>query len=140
MHDKDAEILRLKAELRDYQMAASAEADEVDRRGAELRKLRAMMDHSFGGENFVVYGTAAAVAELERRLASTPGRINYEVSQTTQALIDLLVARDRAGRAKYGATLDRADLTHEEWLQHMAEELLDGAGYALSAKRVTSVS
>ena len=57
------------------------------------------------------------------------------VSNTTQQLIDLLVARDAAGRAKYGATLDRGDLSHADWLQHMAEELLDAAGYALAAKR-----
>lgn len=58
-----------------------------------------------------------------------------QVSKTTQALIDLLVARDVAGLAKYGTTLDRTDLTRDQWLQHMAEELLDGAGYALAAKR-----
>lgn len=59
----------------------------------------------------------------------------YQVSATTQALIDLLIERDRSGLAKYGTTLDRTDLTRDEWLQHMAEELLDGAGYALAAKR-----
>lgn len=59
-------------------------------------------------------------------------------SRTTAALIDLLVKRDQAGRAKYGATLDRTDLTHGEWLQHMAEELLDGAGYALAAMRTAA--
>lgn len=57
------------------------------------------------------------------------------VSNTTQALIELLTARDAAGLKKYGTTLDRGDLTHAEWLQHMAEELLDAAGYALAAKR-----
>lgn len=60
---------------------------------------------------------------------------NPPVSDTTAALIDLLRQRDAAGRAKYGATLDRTDLTHAQWLQHMAEELLDGAGYALAALR-----
>ena len=52
-------------------------------------------------------------------------------SEVTQQLI----ARDAAGRQKYGTTLDRTDLTTGDWLQHMAEELLDGAGYALAAKR-----
>lgn len=61
-----------------------------------------------------------------------------EVSATTQKLIDLLIARDQAGRTKYGMTLDRADLTHDEWLQHMTEELLDGAGYAVAAMRTAS--
>ncbi|AWB79598.1 TPA: Lar family restriction alleviation protein [Stenotrophomonas maltophilia] len=36
-----------------------------------IEKLRAMMDHSFGGPGFVVYGTAQSIAEVERRLAPT---------------------------------------------------------------------
>lgn len=58
-----------------------------------------------------------------------------KTSDTTAQLIALLRQRDAAGRAKYGTTLDRTDLTPEQWLQHMAEELLDGAGYALAAMR-----
>lgn len=34
-----------------------------------IEKLRAMMDHSFGGPGFVVYGTAQSIAEIERRMA-----------------------------------------------------------------------
>lgn len=34
-----------------------------------IEKLRAMMDHSFGGPGFVVYGTEQSIAEVERRLA-----------------------------------------------------------------------
>lgn len=60
-------------------------------------------------------------------------------SATTQALIRMLIERDERGRQKYGATLDRTDLTHEQWLQHMAEEMLDGAGYALAAIRVAAI-
>lgn len=58
-----------------------------------------------------------------------------EVSATTQKLIDMLIERDQLGRAKYGTTLDRTDLTLDQWLQHQVEELLDGAGYALAAMR-----
>ena len=36
---------------------------------------------------------------------------------------------------KYGVSLDRPDLTIEQWLEHLTEELLDGAGYAQSAIR-----
>lgn len=56
-------------------------------------------------------------------------------SNVTIELVDQLLSRDSHGRAKYGVTLDRPDLTTSEWLQHMAEELMDGAGYALAAKR-----
>ncbi|HGM5043031.1 TPA: hypothetical protein ACKPZV_000187 [Stenotrophomonas maltophilia] len=34
-----------------------------------IEKLRAMMDHSFGGHGFVVYGTAQSITEVERRMA-----------------------------------------------------------------------
>lgn len=57
------------------------------------------------------------------------------VSKTTAALIEMLQQRDAHGLAKYGTTLDRTDLTLRDWLQHQAEELLDGAGYALAAIR-----
>lgn len=54
-----------------------------------------------------------------------------QVSEVTRQLIE----RDQKGRQKYGTTLDRSDLSHADWLQHMAEELLAAAGYALAAKR-----
>lgn len=56
-------------------------------------------------------------------------------SDVTVALIAQLVQRDQMGRAKYSTTLDRTDLTLDQWLQHQVEELLDGAGYALAAMR-----
>ncbi len=60
---------------------------------------------------------------------------DHTPSKITQALITQIVERDLHGRKKYGVTLDRDDLTPNQWLQHMAEELMDGAGYALAAKR-----
>lgn len=56
-------------------------------------------------------------------------------SDTTALLMVLLGQRDAKGLASYGKTLDRTDLTATDWLQHMTEELLDGAGYAQAAKR-----
>ena len=55
----------------------------------------------------------------------------HEVSEVTRQLIE----RDQRGRAKYDTSLDRTDLSLPDWLQHMAEELLDAAGYALAAKQ-----
>lgn len=57
------------------------------------------------------------------------------VSATTATLIGQIIERDACGKAKYGTTLDRTDLSLTDWLQHQAEELADGAGYALAAKR-----
>lgn len=52
-------------------------------------------------------------------------------SEVTRQLIE----RDAHGQRKYGTSLDRTDLNLGDWLQHQAEELMDGAGYALAAKR-----
>ncbi|TAA20346.1 hypothetical protein [Pseudoxanthomonas winnipegensis] len=68
--------------------------------------------------------------------SSRTGHVSgHVVSDTTFALVQMLIQRDQAGQAKYGTTLDRTDLTRDEWLQHLIEELLDGAGYALRAKQ-----
>lgn len=74
-------------------------------------------------------------AALEMAVLMTPQPAVPAVSATTTALIDLLRQRDAAGLKKYGTTLDRTDLSLADWLQHMTEELLDGAGYALAALR-----
>lgn len=55
------------------------------------------------------------------------------MSQVTASLVSELVKRDTVGIRKYGTSLDRDDLSLEEWLQHMKEEMLDGAGYAEAA-------
>lgn len=59
-------------------------------------------------------------------------------SQTTQILIDRIVERDRQGAVTYGKTLDRGDLTPEEWADHLIDELTDGAGYAQAFKRTVA--
>lgn len=56
-------------------------------------------------------------------------------SEVTNGLIRRLIQRDETGLRKYGVSLDRQDLTIEQWLEHQTEELLDGAGYAQSALR-----
>jgi len=37
--------------------------------------------------------------------------------------------RSERGLEKYGTTLDRNDLTHLEWLQHLQEEMMDATLY-----------
>lgn len=50
---------------------------------------------------------------------------------TTDKLCALLHERHEIGLKKYGVTLDRKDLTPEQWIQHAIEEMLDGAGYLM---------
>ena len=40
LSDHQVEIARVEEQLRDYQMAADAEANEVDKRGLEIKRLR----------------------------------------------------------------------------------------------------
>jgi hypothetical protein len=56
-------------------------------------------------------------------------------SQTIRANINLLVAREQVGITKYGCTLDNAGLSHEQALQHLLEEQLDGANYIQASLR-----
>lgn len=44
-------------------------------------------------------------------------------------VIDSFKKRSERGLEKYGTTLDRNDLTHLEWLQHLQEELMDATLY-----------
>jgi hypothetical protein len=44
-------------------------------------------------------------------------------------VIDAFRKRSERGLEKYGTTLERNDLTHLEWLQHLQEELMDATLY-----------
>lgn len=55
--------------------------------------------------------------------------------QNVEAVRTKLLDRSRLGIAKYGKTTDRDDLSLQDWLVHMQEELLDGAVYIQAAMR-----
>lgn len=55
--------------------------------------------------------------------------------QITKSVCDDLQRRSATWVAKYGTTLDRADLNLREWLQHAYEECLDQAQYLKRAIR-----
>jgi hypothetical protein len=54
----------------------------------------------------------------------------------TEAVLDQFRTRAEAGRAKYGVTMDRGDLTTQQWLQHLQEELMDAVVYIEKLKKV----
>ena len=58
-------------------------------------------------------------------------------SRVLQANINLLSDRERVGLVKYGTTLDRKDLSHEQFLQHGLEEALDLGMYLQAALQQT---
>lgn len=44
-------------------------------------------------------------------------------------VIEKYLDRAEAGLEKYGTTLERNDLTTDEWLNHLQEELMDATLY-----------
>lgn len=57
--------------------------------------------------------------------------MNPEESKTLRALISEFRRREQVGLAKYGTTVDREDLTPEQWLTHATEEGMDQLLYLL---------
>lgn len=49
---------------------------------------------------------------------------------TKQSLSRFIDTRARIGKAKYGVTLERTDLSQFDWETHLQEELCDALGYA----------
>ena len=69
--------------------------------------------------------------------------MTHTTAHPIQVMEDTIVAsvvhefqeRSRAGQLKYGTTLDRTDLTPQQWAQHMQEELMDAILYLERLKR-----
>lgn len=51
------------------------------------------------------------------------------MSQVTDQVINDIQQRELKGIETYGTTMDRDDLTQDQWLQHAYEESLDFAIY-----------
>lgn len=51
------------------------------------------------------------------------------MSKIEERVSEKLLSRAETGFSKYGVTMEREDLSHDEWLVHLQEELLDGAVY-----------
>jgi hypothetical protein len=51
------------------------------------------------------------------------------MSKLLDQLISEFENREQRGLRKYGTSMDRTDLSFDEWLQHFKEELLDGLVY-----------
>lgn len=54
---------------------------------------------------------------------------DYSNDPIVEAIKYELTQRSRRGQVKYGKTLQENNLDTVEWLQHLKEELLDGACY-----------
>ena len=56
-------------------------------------------------------------------------------SDIYKEVITDLISREKMGRAQYGTTVDKANLSEKEWMQHAYEEALD---FAIYLKRMMS--
>ena len=50
-------------------------------------------------------------------------------TEIEERVVDQIRSRRDKGRAKYGTTMERTDLTPPQWIQHAQEEALDLAVY-----------
>ena len=71
------------------------------------------------------------------QLTQHEGAANEGADKDTVVLsvVQSFQERSRAGQLKYGTTLDRTDLTPQQWAQHMQEELMDAILYLERLKR-----
>jgi len=53
-----------------------------------------------------------------------------------QSVINKFKQRSEVGIKKYGVTMDREDLTRNEWITHISEELMDALIYLEKLKRL----
>jgi hypothetical protein len=51
------------------------------------------------------------------------------MSSIEDKVCEKITGRAKVGKAKYGVTMERTDLTTLEWLTHLQEELMDAAVY-----------
>jgi hypothetical protein len=51
------------------------------------------------------------------------------MSRIEEQVIERIKRRAMMGKIKYGTTMERKDLTAEQWAVHLQEELLDAAVY-----------
>ena len=61
------------------------------------------------------------------------------MSNIEKIVIDKINKRAEIGLKKYGITMERTDLTKQQWLNHLQEELLDAVIYIEKLKEYESL-
>ena len=57
------------------------------------------------------------------------------MDKNVEDVVSQLREREKRGLSKYGVNTERTDLSTLEWLQHLQEELMDGAVYVEKIKQ-----
>ena len=60
--------------------------------------------------------------------------MNYTPDSIVQTIVDKFIARAKMGEEKYGVTLDREDLSIEDYINHALEEHMDAILYLQKVK------
>jgi hypothetical protein len=60
--------------------------------------------------------------------------MSYTPDSIVQTVIDKFITRAEMGKKKYGVTLDREDLSIEDYIQHALEEHMDAILYLQKVK------
>jgi hypothetical protein len=83
--------------------------------------------------------------EIVNPLTYWDGKVKDTMSQwidtqvkdsVVQSVINKFKQRSEVGIKKYGTTMDRDDLTRDEWITHISEELMDALLYLEKLKRL----
>ena len=57
------------------------------------------------------------------------------MSKIEQSVCEKILQRAKVGKEKYGTTMERDDLTFQEWITHLQEELMDAIVYIEKLKQ-----
>ena len=57
------------------------------------------------------------------------------MSKIEQSVCTKILQRAKVGKEKYGTTMERDDLTFNEWITHLQEELMDAIVYIEKLKQ-----
>ena len=63
-------------------------------------------------------------------------RTIFKTDSVVDSVIDRFIERATVGKAKYGTTMDRNDLSLEEWIDHALMEHMDSILYLTKIKKV----
>jgi hypothetical protein len=63
---------------------------------------------------------------------------NFTSDSIVNSIILKFISRSNLGIEKYGTTLDRNDLSTNDWIQHVQEELMDAILYLEKLKKVNN--
>lgn len=81
------------------------------------------------GSTQLKYELQMRIEEVKRMIDNGEAPPLLIRDRVVEAVRDDLLRRSQLGIKKYGATLERTDLTLKDWLQHAYEETLDQANY-----------